>query len=40
MKANEEVLKSKRVEAEKNMKEVLSKLLEQEHHISDLRLHN
>lgn len=40
MRANEDLLKTKRAEAEKNLKEVLSKLLEHEHQISDLRAQN
>lgn len=40
VKVNEEVLNNKRVEAEKSLKEIVSKLMENEHLISDLRIQN
>lgn len=40
IRANEEVLNNKKVEAEKNLKEIVSKLMENEHLISDLRIQN
>lgn len=40
IKANEEVLNNKKMEAEKNLKEIVSKLMENEHLISDLRIQN
>ena len=40
IKANEDVLNNKKIEAEKNLKEIVSKLMENEHLISDLKIQN
>ena len=40
IKTNEDVLNNKKIEAEKNLKEIVSKLMENEHLISDLKIQN
>ncbi len=37
---NEEMLRNKKLEAEKNLKEVLPRIIEYEHQINDLRINN